>query len=191
VWSAVRIAGKPSLILVDATQNVLGFEQEFCSRLFKALKRAGLAIYGDLPLAIHSSEELIPVLETSKANCILFCANAADENLKPDQTLGNYWAQLKSRNLPDALFAVCSWSLFDPKINEDILQSKEGFAKITVVPQSELTEREAGLFYLKFFTELNLHALEEISGKMTWFSFAKAKELLKKRRYTGKFGIRC
>jgi hypothetical protein len=191
VWSTVRILGKPSLILVDATQNTMGFEREFCNRLFAALKRAGLSIRGDSPIQIRSLEEIISVLETTEYNCILFCAHGVGENLNPDQTVAHYWSQLKSKELPEALFAVCSWQSFDSRNGEDILKSREGFAKIAIVPQSELTEREAGLFYLKFFTELNLHASDEISGKMAWFSFAKAKELLKKRRYTGRFGIRC
>jgi hypothetical protein len=56
---------------------------------------------------------------------------------------------------------------------------------------SPMSAREAGLFYLKFFTELNLHSKDHISGKMVWFSFSKAKEFLKRRRYSAKFGARC
>jgi len=148
-------------------------------------------IHGDSPAQIRSYQELTPIFETAVYNCILFCVNGFGEGIKQHQSLEYYWRQLKSSSLPDSLLAICSWQSFDPKTNEDILKHKDGFAKIAVALQSELTERESGLFYLKFFTELGLHASDEISGKMAWFSFAKAKELLKKRRYSGRFAIRC
>lgn len=177
--------------MVDATRNVQGFEYEFSDRLFHALKRSGIEMGGASPLRIHSVEELTPHLQSKEFNCILFCAHGSSELSSPDATLERYWQKLNSHSLPDKLFAVCSWQAFDKAVMEDILKAKESFAKIALVPQSELTVREAGLFYLKFFTELSLHSEDHISGKMAWFSFSKAKELLRRRRYTGKFGARC
>lgn len=191
MWSSVQIPGKPSILLVDATRNVQGFEYEFSDRLFQALKRAGIKTDGDSPVRIHSVEELAPHLKSQDFNCILFCGHGSSEILPPDATLKHYWQWLNSHPVPDKLFAVCSWQFYDGEICEEILKAKESFARIAIVPQSDLTVREAGLFYLKFFTELNLHSENQVSGKMAWFSFSKAKELLRRRRYTGKFGARC
>ena len=191
MWSSIQIPGKPSILLVDATQNVQGFEFEFSDRLFHALKRSGIEMEGDSPLRIHSVETLAPHLQSYENNCILLCAHGSSELLPLDATLKQYWEWLNSHPVPHKLFAVCSWQIYDKAVTEEILKAKESFAKIALVPQSELTGREAGLFYLKFFTELSLHTEDHISGKMAWFSFSKAKELLRRRRYTGKFGARC
>jgi hypothetical protein len=75
-----------------------------------------------------------------------------------------------------------------PKQNVD---SSTPFAQIILVPGSALSQRAAGLFYLKFFTELDLHADDSIMGKMVWFSHAKAKEILKRRNLPGAIEVRC
>ena len=62
---------------------------------------------------------------------------------------------------------------------------------IMIAPTTPTTQRQIGLFYLKFFTELNLHCPDAITGKMAWFAFSKAKELLRRRRYETQFAIRC
>ena len=54
-----------------------------------------------------------------------------------------------------------------------------------------LTPREAGLYFLKFFIELHLHAPSEISGRMVWFSASKAAALLRRRGLPGTVGLRC
>src|SRR5262245_29636913 len=121
MWSSVRIAGKPNLILIDATQNALGFEREFCNRLFNALKRSGLKIPGDSAVQVRSGEEFNSVLKTAEYNCILLFVNGLSESVKQDQSLESYWAQLKSSNLPDSLLAICCWQILDPKTIEDVL----------------------------------------------------------------------
>ncbi|HEY7160771.1 MAG TPA: hypothetical protein VH815_05900, partial [Acidobacteriota bacterium] len=89
------------------------------------------------------------------------------------------------------LLAICSTDGFDAESAESVLKSNPPIAPMMIVPQSTMSQREAGLFYLKVFTELKLHSSDSISGKMVWFSVSKAKELLKRRRYGAKFGARC
>jgi len=72
-----------------------------------------------------------------------------------------------------------------------LLKSTPPIAPIIVTPTTLATPRQIGLFYLKFFTELKLHCSDMITGKMAWFAFSKAKELLRRRRYDVQFGIRC
>ena len=44
---------------------------------------------------------------------------------------------------------------------------------------------------MEFFTELELHFEDSITGKMVWFSGSKARELLRRGRLLGKSGVRC
>ena len=179
-WSEVSIPGKPKILLADASRNLTGWESGFCERVFRSLKRSGLEMHGDSPLRIEKSEDLLLYWEDCK--CLLLCTHE----------LKRYWTSLQSiQNLSPKLFAVCTWESYDPEISKQVLEARSSFASAAVVPQSPVTPREAALFYLKFFAELELHSGDQISGKMVWFSFSKAKELLKHRRYSGKFGVRC
>ncbi len=103
-----------------------------------------------------------------------------------------YWDWLSSRrDLTPKLFVSCTWEDYDAALSEDILKRPDTVAPLAVVQQSPVTDREAGLFLLKFFTELDLHSTDDITGRMVWFSASKARELLRRRRLTGKFGLRC
>jgi hypothetical protein len=169
-WSALSIAGKPRIWMIDASQNKNGWESEFCHRLFRSLQRSNLEIFGN----IQSSPD-----DPDAFNTILLC----------EQKPFDFWNQIKTESwLSQKLFSFCCWESYDPEISGAMMQSNAGSV---IVPESSMTPREAGLFYLKLFTELDLHSKDQISGKMIWFSFAKAKELLKKRRYNAKFQVRC
>ena len=72
-----------------------------------------------------------------------------------------------------------------------MLDSKINFAPIAVVPKMGVTPREMGLFCLKFFAELSLHSGNQITGKMAWFSVAKAREMMRRRGFATSFGLRC
>jgi hypothetical protein len=170
MWSSVNIAGSPRILLVDATEDVLS------DRLYKALKKTGLQMELDAPLKIQSSAELSRLKEY-QFNCILLFVDLEKDVVDA----------LRSQKLPPYLLAVSATERFDPEVSESILKSNP----LAIAPLSIMSPREAGLFYLKFFTELKLHSTDSISGKMVWFSFSKAKELLKRRRYTAKFGVRC
>jgi hypothetical protein len=176
MWSSVTISGVPRILLVDVTQNKDGQEYAFSDRLYKALKKSGLQMVTDAPLHSTSGQ-----LSDYQFNCLLIFAHSAKDVL---ETIG-------SQHLSSYLLAICSTDGFDASSGESILKSDPPIASIAIAPLSTMSLREAGLFYLKFFTELKLHSADSISGKMVWFSFSKAKELLKRRRYAAKFGVRC
>ena len=112
--------------------------------------------------------------------------------MAPGANLASYWSWLNSDvELPTVLFATCTWESYDPAVSKEILECSSSFAPLAIAPQSPLTAREAGLYFLKFFTELDLHSTDKITGRMVWFACSKARELLKRRRLAGKFGLRC
>ena len=193
MWSSVSIAGKPTILVVDASHNLEGWELEFCDRLYTSMSRRGLHLKGNAPVRVERPEDLASDLEAQEAfNCILLFAHEESEGAPPGAGLRSYWSWLDSyAGLHPVLFGGCSWEGYDPTASQEILESPESFAPLALVPQSPLTPREAGLFFLKFFTELELHSTDSITGRMVWFSCSKARELLRRRRLTGKFGMRC
>ena len=193
MWSSATIPGRPTILVADASRNLGGWESGFCDRLFAIMNRRGLQLIGDAPIRVDLPEELLQYLERQgEINCILLLAHGEGESVLPEAKLSSYWAWLSSRGqFPPVLFAACMWESYDPAVSREILESQASFSPLAVVPQSPLTPREAGLFFLKFFTELDLHSSESITGRMVWFSCSKARELLRKRRLTGKVGARC
>ncbi|MCI0446709.1 hypothetical protein L0152_26345 [bacterium] len=176
MWSSISIPGVPRILMADTTQNRQGWEHAFSNRLYQSLKKSGLHMEADAPL--HTSGNQLTEYEF---NSLLIFAHSQKDVL---ETPG-------SQNVSPYLLAICSTDGFDAESGEWILKSNPPIAPIIIAPLSAMSPREAGLFYLKFFTELKLHSKESISGKMVWFSFSKAKELLKRRRYPAKFGVRC
>ncbi len=176
MWSSIIIPGVPRILMADATQNQQGWEHAFSDRLYQSLKKSGLNMEEDAPLQTGGNQ-----LSEYPFNCLLIFAHSQKEVL---ETLG-------SQNLSPYLLAICSTDGFDAESGGTILTANPPLAPIIIAPLSAMSPREAGLFYLKFFTELKLHSEDSISGKMVWFSVSKAKELLKRRRYAAKFGVRC
>lgn len=191
MWSSVTIPEKPSILVVDASRNLEGWEYEFMDRLFSSLRRSRLLLVRETPVRIEETQELGPYLSAG-FNCILFFSHGEGERVLPHARMRTHWEWLNLHGqLSPKLFAGCMSQSYDPAASQQVLESSQTFAPLALAPHSPLTQREAGLFLLKFFTELNLHSAESISGKMVWFSFSKARELLRRRRYTGKFGVRC
>lgn len=174
MWSSVSIPGVPRILMFDATQNKEGWEHAFSDRLYQSLEKSGLQMEAGAPLHVNE-------LNNYQFNCLVFFTHSPKDVL---ETIG-------FKQLSSYLLAICSTDGFDAESGETILKSNPPVAEMVIAPLSTMSAREAGLFYLKFFTELKLHSTNSISGKMVWFSFSKAKELLKRRRYTAKFGVRC
>jgi hypothetical protein len=169
MWSSVTIPGVPRILMLDLTQNANGWEYAFFDRLHLALEKSGLQVE-EGPLRPNQSIEF----QKFQFNCLLVFAHERSNILEKLHIEQPY------------LLALCSVETFDPELSDQILKQVPSIA-----PMSTMSAREAGLFYLKFFTELNLHSKDHISGKMVWFSFSKAKEFLKRRRYSAKFGVKC
>jgi hypothetical protein len=176
MWSSVSIKGVPRILMIDVTQNREGQEYAFSDRLYQSLKKSELHMEAAGPL--HSIPDQ---LSDYQFNCLLIFAHSPKDVL---DTIG-------SQHLSSSLLAIFSTDGFDAQSGESILKLSPPAAPIVIAPLSTMSLREAGLFYLKFFTELKLHSTDSISGKMVWFSVSKARELLKRRRYAAKFGVRC
>ena len=189
LWSSTSISGKPTILVVDASCNAAGWESEFCDRIFAAMKRRGLLLRGSSPVRVEDPGFLRPHLEPDEGpNCIFLLSHG---NEATAAGLKSYWEWLNSYSQPAKLFASCTWESYDPELTQEILKSPRTFAPLALAQQSPLTPREAGLFMLKFFTEMGLHSSDDITGKMVWFSCSKARELLRRRRLVGKVGVRC
>ena len=193
IWSQVTIPGKPRILMIDGTRNTQGWENEFSGRIFTVLKRKGLNLVGDAPLRPSQSQDLDAVFDGEDSfNCLFLLCHGNAEDVPEDTKLATYWASLSNRvDLTPKLLAICSWETPDTGTCESILDARDSFYQIALVPGSALSQRAAGLFYLKFFTELDLHADDAIMGKMVWFSHAKAKEILKRRSLPGEIKVRC
>jgi len=179
--------------MVDASRNLEGWEFEFCDRLYASMRRRGLLLKGSAPARVEQPEDLASHLEPQDAfNCILLFGHGDGEHVPHGADLRGYWAWLNSHTtLSPKLFAVCTWESYDPVTGQEILESPNSFAPLALAPQSPLTPREASLFFLKFFTEMELHSSDSVTGRMAWFSCSKARELLRRRRLPGKVGLRC
>ncbi len=190
-WSQITIPGKPRLLVVDGSCNVLGWESEFCDRISNVLARKEVALATRNAVLLNEPEELAPLLRDQQANCIFLFCHSYRQNGQT-AALYDYWKWLAGQNgLTEKLLAVCTYEGHDPVTAQSILDASDSFAKLAVAQQSDMSLRAAGLFYMKFFTELDLHAYDSITGKMVWFSHSKAREILKRRNLPGRMGLRC
>jgi len=190
LWSQITIPGKPRLLLVDGSRDLQGWEAEFCSRIFNVLGRKGINLAGEGPLKVDRPQDLFEALQDQGAfNCLFLVVHGAQ--VPEESKLSSFWNWLSNYDgLTPKLLAVCTFEDHDPDTSREILSVKDSFAQFAIVPQSPLSPRGAGLFFLKFFTELDLHSHDAITGRMVWFSRSKARELLRKRRLPGEIGAR-
>ena len=191
MWSATAIEGPPLVLLVDASRNVAGWESEVCSRLFTAMTRRGIKLLEEGPLGMSGPDDLKGHLESlASANCILLLGHGGETMPPADVEVRGYWDWLRANVAGPKLFVCCSWESYGSDLTEQILKVPNEFAPIAIAQQSPVTAREGALFFLKFFIELHLHSEEQMTARMAWFSWSKAKELLKRRRLQASFGLR-
>ena len=192
-WSQATIPGKPRLLVVDSSGNAQAWEAEYCRRISDVLGRKGMQLVRNQPLRVNRPQELSEALIDQDAfNCILLISHGVGGQVPKESKLESFWDWLTSKDWPaPKLLAVCTWEDHDPDTSKSILAAQDSFAQFAIVPQTSLSPRAAGLFFMKFFTELDLHAPDEITGKMVWFSRSKARELLRKRHLPGEIGMRC
>ena len=180
------------MLLVDASRNLAGWESEFCDRLFTAMARRGLGLVGSGSLRVGGPQQLEPHLRALESGtCLLLVGHGEETAPSAAVEMQSYVAWLKANVPGPKLLAVCSWQHYDPALSAELLKAPSDFAPLALAQQSPVTAREAGLFFLKFFSELYLHSEDQISGRMAWFSWSKAKELLNRRRLEGSFGVRA
>jgi len=192
MWSQTTIPGEPRLLIVDGSGDVQGWEAGFCDRIWNVLARKGFRLVGEAPLRVRNPEDLAePCRVQDSFNC-MFLACHGQATHSNHSSLAAYWDWLsQQQGLDPKLLAVCTWEDHDADTSESILESGDNVASLAIAPQSPLSPRAAGLFYMKFFTELGDHSSGSINGRMVWFSCTKARELLRRRRLPGQIGMRC
>ena len=174
----VQIPGKPSLLVVDATQQAGASELRLSRRVFRSLSRRGVKLFGHEPHGIADPEEMRGILAADEEyNCILLLAHGQAQGNSTGASLEACWEWLKNQvQLSPKLFAACVCRGYDPSVGREILETSS-FASIALAPESELTSREAAAFFVKFFYELDIHCSGSISGMMAQFAYAKARHL--------------
>ena len=152
-----------------------------------------MRLAGDGPLRVDRPQDVSEaLLDQESFNCIFLFSNGGGQHSSEESNLSNFWGWLSSyEGLSPKLLAVCTCEDYDPNTSQSILAAEDSFAQFALVPSSPISPRTAGLFFMKFFTELDLHAEDAITGKMVWFSRSKARELLRKRHLPGEIGMRC
>ena len=147
---------------------------------------------GEAPLRTDTPDGLLGYVDLLRqANCLLVVAHGGQTDPPAWAELLGQWEWLSSHVDGPKLFAGCSWQSYDLRLSMAVLDKTGSFAPLALAPQAPVEPRAAGLYLLKFFTELALHSEEQVTGKMVWFSASKARELLRRRSLTGAFGVRC
>jgi hypothetical protein len=192
-WSQISIPGRLRILLVDGSRNIGGWEADFCERVFRVLDRKNVALAGDAPVSAHTPSDLVEAIEDyADANCVMLFCHGSGRGIPEESALAAFWARLSTcESFTPKLLAVCTWEVPDEQTSRSILQAGDGFAQLALAPHSPLSPRAAGLFFMKFLTELDLHSHDSVTGKMVWFSSAKAREILKRRQLPGEIGVRC
>ncbi|MEX2598063.1 MAG: hypothetical protein WD533_00230 [Dehalococcoidia bacterium] len=193
MWSQTSIPGAPNVLLIDLSRDEAGWEADFCTLLADRLRRRGIGLAASASVRIAAPNDLAGYEDAlRRANSIVVITTAAADATAASADLQACWRWLADHVEGPKLFVGCAWQHYDADVNEEILAGG-GFAPLAIVPRSPVEARETGLFLFKLFAELHLHtdAGGGITGKMTWFSWSKAKELLKRRGMPGAFGARC
>jgi hypothetical protein len=193
-WSQITIPGRPSILFLDASEDAEGWEREFADRLFTVYRRKGIALATDAPVRVVRPADISPHLIRQEGfNSILLFGHGG-ERTPEERRVGTIWRWfLEQQGLSPKLFALVTAEDADLATSQAILDAKGSFAKLAVAPLTPLTPRGAGLFFMKFFAELDLHSEAEgtVTGTMVWFSHSKAKVLTARRHYAGEVGMRC
>ena len=189
-WSDVTIPGRPHVLAIDACADANGWETDSANRVAASIVRRNIPVISGGPIAITDPDQIGQALSGSDDyNAILLFARADF-----DPGVGRFWEALRSElQGHEKLLAVCTWDSSDESTAGEILESPETFAHIAIAQQTPLTVRGAGLFFMKFFAEVDLHSetTESMTGKMIWFGHSKAREILRRRKYDGRVGLRC
>jgi len=188
-WSEVTVQGRPRVLVLDAVADRDGWEAEATQRIAASLVRRDILVVGGAPVHVSSPDEIAVAVESAADfNCIFLTARA-DGSL----TAAESWRALQESLAGETkLFAMCTWDSADPDVSAEVLGSEETFAPVAVAQQEPMSGRGASLFFMKFFAELDMHSesTSSMTGKMVWFGHSKAREIMRRRHYDGRVGLR-
>ena len=90
--NSVTIPGKPTILLIDGSRNLEGWESSFCERLFDRLQRRGIHLVADLPVRAEKPGELVSSLDPDDGfNCILLLCHGEGERVSHEARLSSSW----------------------------------------------------------------------------------------------------
>ena len=187
MFSTTVIAGSPHVLMVDASQDLGAWEADFCVRLHTAMHRRGIPLVRPAPAAISRPDDLGPLVESADYNCICLFG-PVEPGTAPRITAYVDWLELHVAG--PKLLTACAWEGSTEEEADRLLAPSPTFAPISLLPRGPVSAREAGLGLLKFYTELVLHAQSETTGRMAWFSWRKARELLSRRGFDREWVLR-
>ncbi|MDA1256656.1 MAG: hypothetical protein O3C10_02235, partial [Chloroflexi bacterium] len=160
-----------------------------CQRIAASLVRRDIPVVGGAPVPVASPDDILAALRPAdRFNTVFLCTRADATPSSAD-----CWDALRGALGGESkLLAMCSWDSADPDVAADILGADGTFAPIAVAQQEPMTGRGASLFFMKFFAELDMHSesTNSMTGKMVWFGHSKAREIMRRRHYEGRVGLR-
>ena len=187
MFSNTVIPGAPRVVMVDASTNAGGWESNACERLHAVMTRRGIGMVRAAPALISKPDELGKLVEGVDYNCVcLFGPSLSDSS----PSLADYIDWLDTHVAGPKLLTACAWEATPSAGARGSLAASPTFAPIALMPGGPATEREAGLGLMKFYVELALHAEEDTTGRMAWFSWRKAQELLRRRGFAAEWVLR-
>ena len=188
-WSEVIVQGRPRVLVLDAVADRGGWEAEATHRIAASLVRRDIPVVSGAPVVVAGSDDISSAIKsTDDFNCIFLSARA-----EKSPSAAECWRALQASLAGQTkLFAMCTWDSADPDVGSEVLGGEETFAPIAVAQQEPMTGRGASLFFMKFFAELDMHSesTNSMSGKMVWFGHSKAREIMRRRHYAGRVGLR-
>ena len=186
-WGDATIEGRPRVLAVDITGNREGWEHDSAHRVHSSMPRRKIAVASEDPLIGEISELAKMINGAGKFNAMLLLCRPADSD-----AAAQIWGQLKEIST-EALLAICTWDTAEPLLASAVRESTGSFGQLAVVQESPMTVRAAGLFFMKFFAELDMHSetTNSMTGKMVWFGHSKAREILRRRNLEGRVSLKA
>ena len=161
------------MLVVDATQNLGGWEHKTSARIFRSMKRRKVRVEGAGVLKPTSPETLAPLLQPHTFNCLLIAGQGPGPGIEDSAALQAYLSTVV--NDPSVrLLALWTCGRPAPRIEEEVMAAA-GSMPILLYSGSDLGSHEAFVFFSRFFEELALHCPDSISGPMTRFSYLKTR----------------
>ncbi len=188
-WSEVTVQGRPRVLVLDAAADRDGWEAEATQRIAASLVRRDITVVGGTPVVVAGADDIATAIKSAADfNCIFLTVRADGS-----PSAAECWRALQDSLAGEIkLFAMCTWDSADPDVSAEVLGAEETFAPVAVAQQEPMTGRGASLFFMKFFAELDMHSesTNSMSGKMVWFGHSKAREIMRRRHYDGRVGLR-
>ena len=186
MWSSAFIPGKPvvSVIAIEGTETPTGLAT--AARLSQKLKRRKVTL-GSSKLAsmLHTNS---PATSAAGSNCFLLVWTAFEG--RPNDCLSIIWDNLLQRSKSGPILVALLAGLDTDPNFERIIETLDPEIPFLLTQTRSVPFHHGEAYILKFFSELALHSPDNISGRMVWFSAAKAAALLKTRGVTSPFTLR-